>query len=195
MYYKHLQIPRTDSTFSRYSPGFYQFSVLTQMRPFFGTRRESFSILVMILPFRGTRPDSTNFWYSQWFDPFPVLVGNVFRYSPEQFFDTQTDSTFSRYSPGFYYFSVRTQIRPFPVLDGTIFRYSYRFYLLPVLPRILPFFGTHTDSTLFRYSSGQFFDTRTDSTFSRYSSGFYHFSRSEERRVGKECRSRWSPYH
>ena len=23
----------------------------------------------------------------------------------------------------------------------------------------------------------------------------YHESRSEERRVGKECRSRWSPYH
>ena len=23
----------------------------------------------------------------------------------------------------------------------------------------------------------------------------YHNSRSEERRVGKECRSRWSPYH
>ena len=23
----------------------------------------------------------------------------------------------------------------------------------------------------------------------------YHSSRSEERRVGKECRSRWSPYH
>ena len=22
-----------------------------------------------------------------------------------------------------------------------------------------------------------------------------HFTRSEERRVGKECRSRWSPYH
>ena len=22
-----------------------------------------------------------------------------------------------------------------------------------------------------------------------------HFRRSEERRVGKECRSRWSPYH
>ena len=22
-----------------------------------------------------------------------------------------------------------------------------------------------------------------------------HFIRSEERRVGKECRSRWSPYH
>ena len=24
---------------------------------------------------------------------------------------------------------------------------------------------------------------------------WYYFSRSEERRVGKECRSRWSPYH
>src|SRR3712207_7294243 len=24
---------------------------------------------------------------------------------------------------------------------------------------------------------------------------YYHLTRSEERRVGKECRSRWSPYH
>ena len=24
---------------------------------------------------------------------------------------------------------------------------------------------------------------------------FNHYVRSEERRVGKECRSRWSPYH
>ena len=24
---------------------------------------------------------------------------------------------------------------------------------------------------------------------------FNHYERSEERRVGKECRSRWSPYH
>ena len=29
-----------------------------------------------------------------------------------------------------------------------------------------------------------------------YSKGlFYRLLRSEERRVGKECRSRWSPYH
>ena len=30
-----------------------------------------------------------------------------------------------------------------------------------------------------------------------YSNGFFGgcFTRSEERRVGKECRSRWSPYH
>ena len=26
-------------------------------------------------------------------------------------------------------------------------------------------------------------------------SGFINTNRSEERRVGKECRSRWSPYH
>ena len=25
--------------------------------------------------------------------------------------------------------------------------------------------------------------------------GYEHLARSEERRVGKECRSRWSPYH
>ena len=29
--------------------------------------------------------------------------------------------------------------------------------------------------------------------FEKFSSNFY--GRSEERRVGKECRSRWSPYH
>ena len=60
------------------------------------------------------------------------------------------------------------------------------------------------NSTLFRYSPGLFFDTCTDSTFFEYSPGFYNFLvltlirpffRSEERRVGKECRSRWSPYH
>src|SRR2546429_1446531 len=30
---------------------------------------------------------------------------------------------------------------------------------------------------------------------SRLRAGDLHLSRSEERRVGKECRSRWSPYH
>ena len=29
----------------------------------------------------------------------------------------------------------------------------------------------------------------------RKTAGYYIRSRSEERRVGKECRSRWSPYH
>ena len=96
---------RTDSTFSRYSPGIYHFSVFTQIRTFFGTRRDSFSIPVPILPFPGTHSDSAIFRYSHRFDPF--------RYSPRLFFDTRTDSTFCRYSPGFYHFSVLTQIRPF----------------------------------------------------------------------------------
>ena len=33
------------------------------------------------------------------------------------------------------------------------------------------------------------------STISRFISGAKGTLRSEERRVGKECRSRWSPYH
>ena len=146
---------RTDSTFSRYSLEFYQFSVLTLIGPFFGIQPNCFSILVRILPFPVNLPDSTIFRYSHWLDPFPVLTRKVFPY-------------------------------------------SYGFYNLPVLARILQCFGTHTDWSLFRYSPSEFFDTRTDSTFDRYSPGFYHFSvlpRSEERRVGKECRSRWSPYH
>ena len=32
-------------------------------------------------------------------------------------------------------------------------------------------------------------------TLSDFASGYLYFGRSEERRVGKECRSRWSPYH
>ena len=28
-----------------------------------------------------------------------------------------------------------------------------------------------------------------------YHRAFFYVMRSEERRVGKECRSRWSPYH
>src|SRR5438876_12030649 len=32
-------------------------------------------------------------------------------------------------------------------------------------------------------------------TLSLDPSRFHYFDRSEERRVGKECRSRWSPYH
>ena len=35
--------------------------------------------------------------------------------------------------------------------------------------------STHTNSTIFRYSSRRFFDICTDSTFSQYSLGFYHF--------------------
>ena len=40
----------------------------------------------------------------------------------------------------------------------------------------------------------QSLETRRRVVFSEQSDGM-PFSRSEERRVGKECRSRWSPYH
>ena len=32
-------------------------------------------------------------------------------------------------------------------------------------------------------------------SFPENASGYGRLTRSEERRVGKECRSRWSPYH
>ena len=54
----------TESTFSRYSPRFYHFLVLTLILHFSETRQNSFSIVARILPFPRTRPDSTNFWYS-----------------------------------------------------------------------------------------------------------------------------------
>ena len=72
---------RTDSPFSRYSPVFYHFLVLTQIRPFSGNRGDSFSILVPILAFPGARSDSTFFCYSRRFGHFSVIAGTVFRYS------------------------------------------------------------------------------------------------------------------
>ena len=35
----------------------------------------------------------------------------------------------------------------------------------------------------------------TTGIFSKVENGYNNPTRSEERRVGKECRSRWSPYH
>ena len=37
--------------------------------------------------------------------------------------------------------------------------------------------------------------TWQDDEDTSYDNRFYWAKRSEERRVGKECRSRWSPYH
>ena len=37
--------------------------------------------------------------------------------------------------------------------------------------------------------------SKIDQALTRIKDGTYGFCRSEERRVGKECRSRWSPYH
>ena len=150
---------RTNSAFSRYSHEFDYFSVITLIGSFSGTHPKSFSILARILPFPGTRPEST-----------------IFRFSPEQFFDIRMDSTFFQYSHGFEHFSVLTQIGPF---SGTLPNcFSILAQILPdrALARILSFFSTHTDWTLFWYSPEQFFDIRMNSTFFRYSHGFHHFS-------------------
>ena len=126
-----------------------------------------FSILARILPFSGTRLDSFIFRYSHWFDPFPVVVGTIFRYSHGiylllvlarilPFFDIHSKSTLFRYSqgqvfitgtnftffgnsPGFFHFSVFTPIRP---LSGT------RRDTFSKHSRFLPFY---------RYSPGIFY--------------------------------------
>ena len=120
-----------DSTFSRYSPEFYHFSVLMLIGLSFDTRPNSFSILAWILPFPSTRPDSTIFGYAH-------------------------------------------RLYPLSILFRPLFRYSHGFLLFRVVGRNVPFFGTHAESTLLRYSSEQFFGTRMDPTLSRYSPGFYH---------------------
>ena len=172
------------------------FSVVTQIRPFFGTRRGSFFIIATILPFPATRPDSTIFWYSNRFDPFPIIVGTIFRHTHGfylfpvltrilPFFGTHTDSPFSSTRRDSFSIIARIlpflgtnpdsailryshRFDPFSVLHGTVFRHSHGFNLFPVLTRMMPFLGTHIDSTLFRHSPGQLFETRKESTFSRY---------------------------
>ena len=126
---------RTDSTFSEYSLGFYNFLVLTLIRPFFGTRPEFFD----------TRSDATFSEYSPGFYNFSVLTLNrpFFWYSPWLFCDTRTDSTFSGYLPGIYDLSVLTLTRPFSDTRPDYFS---------ILLRILPFRVTRPNSTIFWYS-------------------------------------------
>ena len=112
------------------------------------------------MPFFGTHTDST-----------------LFRYSLGQFVDTRTDSIpfpNTDLDPAIFLYLHRFD--PLSILVGIVFRHSHGFAFSRYRPSILPFFGTHTYSTLFRYSPGQIVDSRTDSTFSRYSPGFYHFS-------------------
>ena len=118
----------------RNSHGFYLFPVLarmmpfwvlTQIRPLFGTPRDSYSKLTRILPFPGTDPDFCIFRYSHIFDPFPVLPDTV-----------------SLYSHGFYHSPVLTRMMPFlgTHTDTTLFWHS---------PGQL--FETRMDSTFSRY--------------------------------------------
>ena len=60
--------------------------------------------------------------------------------------------------------------------------------------RVTGFFPTSFLQTL-----ETIFDTNFSTSWSSFNTLDFNlskeFSRSEERRVGKECRSRWSPYH
>ena len=71
----------------------------------------------------GLKPTTTTLSLADRSVKIPRGVIDLFRYSPGQFFNTRRDSTFSRYSPGFYHFSVLTQIRPFFDTRRDIFRY------------------------------------------------------------------------
>ena len=161
---------RSDSTFSRYSHGFYNFAVLTMILPFFNTRRNvfhslhgfylcqcspefyHFALLTLILQFFGIRTDSflalARILRFPGTRPDSSIFGTqadstTFRYSSGQFFRTRTDSTFSRYSLKFYNFAVHKLILPY---------LGNRSESFSVLARILPFPDTRMDSTILRYS-------------------------------------------
>ena len=80
--------PVLPGTVFRHTHRFYLFPVLTRMMPFWvvtqirafsGTPKDSFSTLTQILHFPGTDLDSGIFRYSHRLDPFPVLPGTVIR--------------------------------------------------------------------------------------------------------------------
>ena len=113
---------RTESFFLGNSPRFYHFRY--SYGQFFGTRMESF--------FLGNTPRFYNF-----------------RYSYGQFFGSHMESFFSGNSPGYYNFSILARILPFSVLIWTVFRYLHGIFLFREHSRIIPFFDTRTDSTIF----------------------------------------------
>ena len=185
-----------DSTFSRHSPGFYLFSVLTLIRPFFCNRRYWFSIVARILPFLGTLPDSTIFRYSHWFSHFSILVRILIfsdwnwcgRSRKDHFYMSiwniclqknafcfmQCTCNISKmYVEYFQWYGGADyggfhgwHHRIWRYIWGMFFRYSPGFYPFSVLTLILPFSETHPDC---------FSIVARILPFPRYSPGFYHF--------------------
>nr|CAN81083.1 hypothetical protein VITISV_028867 [Vitis vinifera] len=172
-----LKFDRPNSTIFRYLPG-----------PFFGTRPNFTRFRYLPGTFSGTRPEPSPVLARSFFgtcsNPSPVLARNLLRYSPGPFSGTRPDPspvlarTLLRYSPGAFSFSgIRpnpspvvarilpvfgTCPKPSPVLARTLFRYSPEFYPFSVLARIPPFFGTRSDSTVFRYLPEPFSGTCPD---------------------------------
>src|SRR5260370_31672884 len=66
---------------------------------------------------------------------------------------------------------------------------------LPIYADLLRYYGAEATTDLSHAATS----SRTLLNFAawqrRVSTYWNYFNRSEERRVGKECRSRWSPYH
>ena len=68
--------------------------------------------------------------------------------------------------------------------------------------KLVPYYNV-TDKVILKYSNGGYIVETADKTLifgnllGRITDNKYIVigNRSEERRVGKECRSRWSPYH
>ena len=77
-------------------------------------------------------------------------------------------------------------------------------YNQPVIILVLHIFvanGTETiavpqgDGSTYRLFGYKWFSSATDADITLTLARVQNPDRSEERRVGKECRSRWSPYH
>src|SRR5688572_31773692 len=67
---------------------------------------------------------------------------------------------------------------------------------LPIFDSVNPRFGKHLILTRRGRSAKSIaMISHLDTVFSPEEEARNNFHRSEERRVGKECRSRWSPYH
>ena len=69
-------------------------------------------------------------------------------------------------------------------------------YTRPVIERYkeLTLKSTIMDAAGIKYSEDSLED-KFDTNIQKKTDNGYTYYRSEERRVGKECRSRWSPYH
>ena len=89
-------------------------------------------------------------------------------------------------------------------LDGTLtdpmigitssVKYALSYFNIEVedLRSLCPFIGPPLKTSFKDFY--QFTDEQADVAIAKYRE-YFSKQRSEERRVGKECRSRWSPYH
>ena len=83
-------------------------------------------------------------------------------------------------------------------IDTALFRYAYRMRVQGDKAVILDLHNADYYYHVFTYPDFQYqssFGKRGEGPGESIYAANIRFARSEERRVGKECRSRWSPYH